>query len=53
MLGAEHEICLQPVWREELGDSWIRYLRTYTAGVKHLYLKETPILTDQQDYRPR
>ena len=44
---------MQPVWRQELGDSWIRYLRTYTAGVKHIYLKEEPQLTDQQLYRPR
>ena len=34
--------CVQLLWEEGRGDSWLRYLRTYTAGVKHIYRKELP-----------
>ena len=39
------------MWEESSGDSWLRYLRTYAAGVRHLYRKELPAVTDQQDYK--
>lgn len=42
----------QVTWHEEDGDSWLRYLRTYVAGARHLYRNEAPTIFDTQDYRP-
>ena len=43
---------MQLLWQEEGGDSWLRYVRTYCAGVRHVFRKEAPATFDQQDYRP-
>ena len=43
---------MQVSWQEDQGDSWLRYLRTYVAGTKHLFRKEAPCVFDTQDYRP-
>ena len=42
---------LQLVWDEAEGHSWLRYIRTYAAGVRHLYRRELPGTHDQQDFR--
>ena len=50
--GTSDPVAAQVTWREEAGDSWLRYLRSYVAGVKHLYRNEAPTIYDTQDYRP-
>ncbi|KAK9811066.1 hypothetical protein WJX73_010679 [Symbiochloris irregularis] len=51
-LGPEEEGPLRVSWTAEQ-DSWLRYLRTYVAGTKHLYRGEIPTVFDTQDYRPQ
>lgn len=42
------------VWSRQLGDDWRTYLRSYNAGVAHLYLRidPTPELLQLHSYRP-
>jgi hypothetical protein len=42
MLSGEEARSLKCVWREDLGDDWGVYLRTYAAGVYHLFLRSPP-----------
>ena len=44
-------LAAQLVWEEAAGDSWLRYMCTYTAGARYLYRKELPNTHDQQDFR--
>ncbi len=42
MLRGEEAKTLKCVWREDVGDDWGTYLRTYAAGVYHLLLRSEP-----------
>jgi hypothetical protein len=54
MLTGEEAKMLKCVWSESLGDQWDQYLRTYTSGVAHRYLRVNPSekLYHMHDYRP-
>lgn len=52
-LTGPRESMLQCTWPNPAPKSWDRYFRTYSAGVRHIYLKDKPKagLSDQ-DYVP-
>lgn len=50
-LTGEKEAALSCVWLPD--QDWARYIRTYTAGAKHIYLREKPKPgLAKQDYVP-
>jgi hypothetical protein len=55
MLRGEEARSLKCVWREDLGDDWGVYLRTYAAGIYHLLLRCPPRTSafSCHKYRPR
>lgn len=53
-LRGEEATSMKCVWSRDLGDDWSVYLRSYTAGVAHLFLRTKPSeeLMHWHNYRP-